>query len=363
MSYRESTNILNRVRWQDQQEGTPSRTLANIVETEGNQIQKHLENTTDKILSQHNFNQNGNIVNKKEAYGLSPSKASISKEAITEAINEYNIEVENENLKIDADVVNDFHEDSSKTINVSPDDVLVKKQKETGRSPAKSKKEKKEFVKNTIFHIEDNEHSYCLNGSNTLQVLKRLIAFLFLNNLLTDHYLQFFIDGERSLYKAISKMFSWLPHYRIILDWYHLQKKCKYELSLALKGKTIRNSILSELLPILWVGKVDDAIEYAENINPDSIKSTHNIQRLIGYFERNKEHIPCYALRKKLGLRNSSNKGEKINDLTVSDRQKENGMSWSNKGSVALATITTLYLNNESKKWYHNEQINFKLCA
>jgi hypothetical protein len=363
MSYRESTNMLNRVRWQEPQEGTPSRTLANIVETEGSKIQQHLEKNTDEILKQHNFNQNGKNEDKNVSYGLSASNASISKEVVTEAIDEYNSEVKDENLKIDSNAVNDFHEDPSKTINVSPDDVLVKKQKKTGRSPDKTKKEKKEFTKNTVFHIEDNNDSYCLNGSNTIQVLRRLIAFLLFNNLLADYYLQFFIDGERSLYKTIIKLFSWLPHYRIILDWYHLKKKCKYELSLALKGKTIRNSILEDLLPILWLGKVDDSIEYVSNINPDNIKSNHNIERLIGYFERNKEHIPCYALRKKLGLRNSSNKGEKSNDLIVSDRQKENGMSWSKKGSVALATITALYLNNESKNWYHKEQLNFRLCA
>jgi len=46
-----------------------------------------------------------------------------------------------------------------------------------------------------------------------------------------------------------------------------------------------------------------------------------------------------------LGLRNSSNRGEKVNDLVVSERQKHNGMSWSPEGSVALAAAITLARN------------------
>lgn len=153
-------------------------------------------------------------------------------------------------------------------------------------------------------------------------------------------------------------MFAWLPHFRIILDWYHLKKKCKYEFSLGLKGAEIRDSVLAELLPLLWLGKVDAAIEYLNNINPDYIKANKYIDRLIGYIELNWKHIPCYALRKELGLRNSSNKDEKSNDLIVSRRQKDNGMSWSKRGSVALATITAIHKNNEQNNWYSRKEYN-----
>jgi len=56
---------------------------------------------------------------------------------------------------------------------------------------------------------------------------------------------------------------------------------------------------------------------------------------LITYLHRNQACIPCYALRKKLGLRISSNPVEKANDLVVSNRQKHNGMSWSADGQPA----------------------------
>ncbi|MGB5711205.1 MAG: hypothetical protein WBM44_09890 [Waterburya sp.] len=62
-----------------------------------------------------------------------------------------------------------------------------------------------------------------------------------------------------------------------------------------------------------------------------------------------------------MGDRNSSNIGEKCNDLFVSDRQKHNGMSWSQQGSASLAAITALVRNREYYRWFTNEEINFKL--
>ena len=55
-----------------------------------------------------------------------------------------------------------------------------------------------------------------------------------------------------------------------------------------------------------------------------------------------------------LGLRNSSNRVEKANDLVVAQRQKHNGMSWSTSGSGALAQITALIINDELHSWLND---------
>ena len=52
-----------------------------------------------------------------------------------------------------------------------------------------------------------------------------------------------------------------------------------------------------------------------------------------------------------------------MNDLVVSERQKNNGMSWSKEGSVALATITSLKRNKEYKQWFEKKEIEFKMVA
>src|SRR5665648_419481 len=96
--------------------------------------------------------------------------------------------------------------------------VGVKKQKENGRNPDKNRKEKREYVHNTIAHVEKGNNRYILNGSSSEQVLKLLLAFLLHNGLLNGHNLLFFVDGARSLQAAILTMFQWLPHVRIILD-------------------------------------------------------------------------------------------------------------------------------------------------
>jgi hypothetical protein len=85
-----------------------------------------------------------------------------------------------------------------------------------------------------------------------------------------------------------------------------------------LKGREIRNS----LLPCLWHGCVDRAIARLQAVEPLHIKDEKALSDLIGYLERNRPYIPCYSVRKQLGLPNSSNRGEKANDLVVSARQK-----------------------------------------
>lgn len=116
-------------------------------------------------------------------------------------------------------------------------------------------------------------------------------------------------------------------------------------------------------MPLLWYGSTDMAVAYLEEIAQNSIKNMSAFDKLVVYLNRNKSYIPCYAVRKELGLCNSSAIGEKMNDLVVSKRQKHNGMSWSKSGSVGLATITALKKNNESDKWFEEKELDFKLAA
>lgn len=143
----------------------------------------------------------------------------------------------------------------------------------------------------------------------------------------------------------------------------NLEKKSKMQLSMAMKGRDIRNRVLRELTHLLWYGLVDKAIEFLRGIDNGSIKNREELEGLVDYLERSKPYIPCYAARKELGLRNSSNIGEKMNDLVVSNRQKHNGMSWSRPGSVALASVTALVRNKEYQKWFEEGDIEFKLAA
>jgi hypothetical protein len=248
-------------------------------------------------------------------------------------------------------------------VDIFIDDVNVKRQKDRRQKGGRSEKGKRKYVHNMIAHVSKEDRGYyTLSGYGIRTVLCFLTAFIF-NNDLIGNRLQFFTDGHKTLNETILKCFNWFKNIGIILDWYHLEKKCKEQLSMAMKGRVVRNDFLKSLLPLLWHGLTDKAIALLEEMNPDQIRDQSVVDKLVQYMHRNRPYIPCYAIRKQLDLHNSSNIGEKMNDLIVSERQKHNGMSWSKPGSVALASVTTLKRNREVKRWFEKKEIEFKLAA
>jgi hypothetical protein len=171
------------------------------------------------------------------------------------------------------------------------------------------------MVNNTVVHIQNEEaKTYMLNTSNIAQMMPIVLAFLLSNELLSKPgSLVFFTDGARDLRSAIQGTFSFIA-FKIILDWYHLEKKCKELLSMAISGKEAKKQLLAALLARLWLGKVDQAIKLLQEVSPELIKNQKELDNLVNYFHRNNSCIPCYALRQKLGLRTSSNPVEKAND-------------------------------------------------
>jgi hypothetical protein len=237
----------------------------------------------------------------------------------------------------------------------------VKRQKDT-RKGTQEATQKRKYVHNTIAHVAHAGASYIISGHGVMNVLRLVLAFLLHNHLL-QYNLLFFVDGQRTLYTAILRVFAWFKAIQLILDWYHLEKRCKQQLSLALKGRMIRNAVLEQLLPCLWHGCVDRAIAVLQAVEPAKIEDQEALASMIGYLERNRPYLPCYSVRKRLGLCNSSNRGEKANDLVVSERQKHNGMSWSRYGSVALAAVTTLVRNQEYTRWFQTGTLAFSFAA
>jgi hypothetical protein len=220
---------------------------------------------------------------------------------------------------------------------------------------------KKNFY-NTVAHVEHGQKSYVLHATSVGNVLRMNLGFL-LNNGLLGYRLQFFVDGQKTLHASIVKAFSWFSNIGLLLDWYHLEEKCKKQLSLGMKGRDLRKQILEAVLALLWRGRVQAAIQALQTLNPDGVKNRHELVVLVNYWDRNRPYIPCYCVRKHLGLRNSSNIGEKMNDLIVSDRQKHNGMSWSKMGSTAQASIEVLKRNHEVASWLQQGDLAFSLAA
>jgi len=355
-SYRKTAKLINRIRYQEQG-GTPYRTLQENTEKEGSNLIDYVREKTRRILKKKGFSEDGLYLGNNPAYA-SNQVGTLPKEKIVKAAEKC---LDND---IRDEVLNNpvCYEDPENTVDIFIDDVNVKRQEETRQKGGRSEKGERKYVHNTIAHVSKEDRSYTLNGYGIKAVLCSLIALIF-NNDLIGNRLQFFTDGHKTLNETILKCFKWFKNIGIILDWYHLEKKCKEQLSMAMKGRVFRNKVLEQLLPLLWQGLTDKAIALINEMNGTQIKDKVVMEKLVEYLHRNKPYIPCYAIRKQLGLRNSSNIGEKMNDLIVSDRQKHNGMSWSKPGSVALASITALKKNKEANRWLEESELEFKLAS
>lgn len=357
-SFRKTAILINRMRHQEEG-GTPYRTLQEATEKEGAELIDFIKEKSRRILIPHSFTEEGQYKGSGQMdEGSSPVMAPA--EQIMEALNKMPLPEGIDVSEIEANPVG--YESAQHTTNVSIDDVTPKRQEETRVKGGRKDEPKTKYVHNTIIHVESGGKKYTLSALGLKRALSFLIAFV-LSNALKWRRFQFFMDGHKTLIDTILKMFAWKFNMGLILDWYHLGKKCKEQLSLALKGRHIRNQVLRDIMPLLWNGLTQRAIDVLKAVDPNQIKSIEHMEKLTAYLERNQSYIPCYALRKRLGLRNSSSIGEKMNDLIVSQRQKHNGMSWSPEGSSALAAITALKRNKENLRWFEQRTIAFKLAA
>jgi hypothetical protein len=355
-SYRKTSALINRIRHQE--DATPARGLCDTSEKEGRQILSHMERRADRILKKHEVTDEGTPP--ELMVHLSGSRSDTLPEAVVqEALCACDLAPE---LKAEMAVNPVSYEESESQVYVAIDDVGVKQQKAHRQPAAKGRPEKakKKHTYTTIAHVKSDEVVYVLAGKGVVGVLRMLLALL-LNNCLWNEGLVFLTDGQKTLQAAILRAFSWWGSFQLILDWYHLKKRCKEGLSLTLNGRDVRNATLEKLLPMLWHGLTDRAIQLLWELDPDQVKNEEARKQLIGYLQRCYPYIPCYAIRKYLGLPNGSSIGEKMNDLVVADRQKHNGMSWSPEGSVALAALTAAIRNCEHESWFKKKTLDFKL--
>ena len=175
-------------------------------------------------------------------------------------------------------------------------------------------------------------------------MLRFVLAFLMHNDLLGGR-LHLFTDGYRPLQDTLVSFFAWHPRVWLVLDGYHVVKKFKEDLSRACRAREVRNRHLRILVRFLWYGMVTEARQYPDSIPTTQIKDADSIERLRNYLQRNERSLPCYALRRRLGLRNASSPVESANNQLTARRQKRNGMSWSKAGSQALTALSVLVCN------------------
>jgi hypothetical protein len=225
-SYKKTEQLINRVR--HQAGATPSTTLRESAEREGTKILGYLEHKTTEILQHEGFSETGRPLQESPAYHH--DALVLSAEEVKQAIDACALTDE-----ASAEVAKNpvVYEQASECVNICLDDVVVKKQKEERtRSCAEHDDETspeahdaRKYVHNTVAHIQQQDHTYTVNGRSVPAVLRIIVGYL-LNNGLLQYRLQFFVDGQKTLQAAILRAFSWFTTIGIILDWYHLDDKC-----------------------------------------------------------------------------------------------------------------------------------------
>ena len=240
-SFRKTAELINRIRHQ-QHGGTPYRTLQESTEREGRKILDHVKGQSNRVLEQNGFSEDGQYQGNSVEY-CQAKPVFLPSARIIKAANQCSDDFDKaQSLSNPVG-----YEDPEKTTNIAIDDVNVKRQN-SSRPGEDSQEKKKKYAHNTIAHIENGEEKYTLNGEDTKSVLRFLMAFCFNNDLIGTR-LQFFTDGHTLLNKAILKALSWYSNMGIILDWYHLRKKCKEKLSLAMKGSVSALGRINRMKP------------------------------------------------------------------------------------------------------------------
>lgn len=337
------------------------KTVSDHVAAEGQRISTKLESASIEILEVNGIPADFTEINNNNDLPSAISNDNLPSDQKPNAVFRDVIDRFNESRSAemqikDVALIDQTEIDPIKCVYISIDDVGVDQQKDSRKDDIKSG----QVVENTVIHIQHNDSSYVITAVGMRRAFQMLLAFLLSNDLIRNHQIMFFSDGARNIRKSIKTFFSFCPH-TLMLDWYHLEKRMTELLSMALKGsKDERSQIRETLDGILWAGNVDDAIAYLQNLPAANIKNSYKLNDAVAYLNRKKADIPCYAIRKLLGYRNSSNPAEKANDLIVADRQKHNGMSWSPIGSGSLAVISAAVINNELSDWVTNHEIPFK---
>jgi hypothetical protein len=377
-SYRQTIKVFNHGRRQEVG-GTPLNTLCDVTQAEGLKVLDFLTRKAESIFKEQGFNSQGlpeadcTVIKQipdaayLEQEKLQPALTAVCEDMVKKGLSAEDIEKVQKTI-----LANKAYEKAGQCVYVHIDDVGVKEQKQhrdkkgVAKEPDVNQKNatkgQRPTVQNTVARIEHTGKGFTLTGRSVAEILTLVLAFL-LNNALLRVNIKVCTDGQRCLQDAIVSFFSWHRHLSLLLDWFHLVKKFKEDLSLACKGREIRNRHLKQLLTLLWFGLVDKAQVYLAAIPATDIKDIKATARLSAYLERNRKWIPCYAMRSKLKLPNSSNPVERCNNLVTAKRQKHQGMSWSENGSYALTALNAVTANNATQQWVENRTIPFVLMA
>jgi hypothetical protein len=151
------------------------------------------------------------------------------------------------------------------------------------------------------------------------------------------------------------------PGAEMVLDWYHLARKCRELAARICPAEAARARLLRRVLRALWGGQVSRARRVLRSIARHGADATA-IEEWDTYLQARADWIPNYRRRRQHRQYSGNGLAEKANDRIVVRRQKRRGMQWSVASSDGLAALRTLLLN-EGWESYWREGSLMRLAA
>jgi len=352
VSYRSITETFNRLRCDPK--ATKSRTVCNVAEREAAEVETVLNREVQDVLKKAGFSSDGKPP--------SSMKVKIPKHSLqpVKRVEQACRQAGGDSGPLPTGMIP--FENPELSVYCSVDNVGVNRQKDCRQEGWTPPKETLKNVWTSVATVTANGTDRVLNARSVVDLMPMIMATIVCSSLL-NRRLIFLTDGEKALKTAIFDAFSWYPNVVLILDWYHLSRKVGQLLSMGLNGSSKdKKPVGAQLRKLLWEGRTDQAIACLEALTPaGKVRNQTKVDELKTYLERHRTHIPSYAVRDELQLRNSSNRVEKANDQLVSQRQKRKGLSWTDDGSASLATLRMVRVNGQIKNWLDNHSLDLAI--
>ena len=388
MTNRSGSAFLNRLLHRQGTESLKMKTLSEMCDRHGNELMDFQNQHARNILIDHHFDPDTGKPNDTADLNLLQdndtghnSICPESKAEIDDYIDKYNSgKQDGISIQMTDKQWEDLETPDIPTVYIALDGVGVKRQKDKRKSDeekqaiadsnvaedlsAAPKQKGRPSVETSVAHISVGDNRYVLLADSMMRLCLHVLAFLLEFNLLGGYRLVFLVDGAKDIKSSLEAVFGFRG-YTVLLDWFHLRKHCAEIISMMLRaGKENRDAqyrIKRTLFRYLWCGNVKGAIAFVQSLTSDVIRNEARRKELIEYLERKEYAIQCYAVRCHLGLTTTSNPVEKANDLTVARRQKKKSMSWSRHGSLGLASLTAMYMNNEAERWHESHTLSYEM--
>jgi len=237
LSYRDTKMAMKHFLHAEKSEEVKVSTLKDRVESEGKKLSKAYVKKATGILKSHDVDVNTGVIEASSPLAESvintPLPATLDEKTVRQHITEYNRERDKDTKLKYGMIASQIEANPEDCCYISIDDVGVRFQKEKRKGDYK--KDKK-FVENTVVHVQKGNLQYTITATGMQTAFLQLVAFLLDNNLMAGSHLVFLTDGARNIRENIEKYFGF-RRYTIILDWFHLKKKCNEYLCMILQGK------------------------------------------------------------------------------------------------------------------------------